>query len=102
MQQLNADRKRLSKEIGGKRSRGEPTEEIEDRVREIGDRSPVERAATAADEKQQRELLLGIPNLPHASVPIGQRREQNPVVRSWGEKPAWAIRCWITSRSGRA
>ena len=29
LQQLNADRKRLSKEIGGKKSRGEPTEELE-------------------------------------------------------------------------
>ena len=31
LQQLNADRKRLSKEIGGKRARGEPSEEIETR-----------------------------------------------------------------------
>src|SRR4051794_11697004 len=31
LQQLNADRKRLSKEIGGKRAKGEATEEIEAR-----------------------------------------------------------------------
>ena len=31
LQQLNADRKRLSKEIGGKRSRGEASAELEDR-----------------------------------------------------------------------
>ncbi len=37
LQQLNADRKRLSKEIGGKRSRGESSEELENRVREIGE-----------------------------------------------------------------
>ena len=36
LQQLNADRKRLSKEIGGKRGKGEATEEIEARVREAG------------------------------------------------------------------
>ena len=37
LQQLNADRKRLSKEIGGKKSRGESTEELEQRVREFGE-----------------------------------------------------------------
>ena len=31
LQQLNADRKRLSKEIGGKKSRSEPTGELEQR-----------------------------------------------------------------------
>jgi seryl-tRNA synthetase len=33
-------------------------------------------------------LLLQIPNLPHANVPIGTNSSENPVVRSWGEKPA--------------
>ncbi len=37
LQQLNADRKRLSKEIGGKKSRGESTEELEQRVRGFGE-----------------------------------------------------------------
>src|SRR4029077_15472558 len=31
--------------------------------------------------------LLDIPNLPHASVPIGKDSSANRVVRSWGEKP---------------
>ena len=37
LQQRNADRKRLSKEIGGARSRGEDSAELEERVRQIGD-----------------------------------------------------------------
>ena len=37
LQQCNADRKRLSKEIGGARSRGEDSPRLEDRVRRIGD-----------------------------------------------------------------
>ncbi len=87
LQQLNADRKRLSKEIGGKRSRGESSEELESRVREIGEEiAELNRASTAADE-QQREILLRIPNLPHPNAPIGKDASENPVVRSWGEKP---------------
>ena len=87
LQQLNGDRKRLSKEIGGKRSRGEPAEELETKVREIGDQISLLNEQTSAADEQQKELLLGIPNLPHANAPVGQDATANPVVRSWGEKP---------------
>jgi seryl-tRNA synthetase len=86
LQQLNADRKRLSKEIGGKRARGEPSEELETRVREIGDQIAVVNEQTSEADAQQRELLLGIPNLPHPAAPVGKDASENPVVRSWGEK----------------
>src|SRR5476649_2215101 len=88
LQQLNADRKRLSKEIGGKRSRGESAEELETRVREIGDQISLLNEQTSAADEQQKGFLLRIPNLPDASVPIGKDPSANPVVRSWGEKPA--------------
>jgi seryl-tRNA synthetase len=32
-------------------------------------------------------LLLGIPNLPHPDAPVGKDAKDNPVVRTWGEKP---------------
>ncbi len=87
LQQCNADRKRLSKEIGGKKSRHEPTDELEQRVREIGEQiTELNAQATAADEKQN-DLLLRIANLPHESVPIGKDAAANRVVRTWGEKP---------------
>jgi seryl-tRNA synthetase len=87
LQQLNADRKRLSKEIGGKRSRGESSDELETRVREIGDQIALLNEQTTAADEQQKELLLGIPNLPHAAAPVGKDSSENPVVRSWGRKP---------------
>jgi seryl-tRNA synthetase len=87
LQQLNADRKRLSKEIGGKRSRGESSEELENRVREIGDRIALLNEETLASEEEQKCLLLNIPNLPHAAAPVGKEPADNPVVRVWGEKP---------------
>ena len=87
LQQLNADRKKLSKEIGGRRSRGESSEELESRVREIGDQIVRLNEQTTAADEQQKELLLGIPNLPHAAAPVGKDPSENPVLRSWGEKP---------------
>ncbi len=87
LQQCNADRKRLSKEIGGARGRGENSTELEDRVRQIGEETAeLVRQADVAEERQ-RDLLLNIPNLPHADAPIGASASDNPVVRSWGEKP---------------
>lgn len=88
LQQHNADRKRLSKEIGGKRAKGEPTAEIEAQVREIGNEITRLNEQTTAFDEQRRQLLLGIANLPQESVPVGKEASENPVIRSWGEKPA--------------
>ncbi|MGC3988731.1 MAG: serine--tRNA ligase [Chthoniobacteraceae bacterium] len=88
LQQIQADRKRISKEIGAKKGKGEDTTEIEAQVRGFGERmAELNRLATEADDKQ-RTLLLGIPNLPHEGCPVGTSAEENPVVREWGAKPA--------------
>src|SRR6202140_4288547 len=43
---------------------------------------------TAADlDARLRDILAGIPNLPHASVPLGYSAEQNVEVRRWGTPP---------------
>ena len=87
LQQLNADRKRLSKEIGGKKSLGEATDELEQRVRQIGEQiADLDARATAAEE-EQNNLLLQIANVPDQSVPIGKDPSANKVVRNWGDKP---------------
>jgi len=87
LQQLQSERNRLSKEIGAKKSRGESTDEIQERVRKIGE-TIVDLTQRASDaERGQTELLLEIPNLPHETVPAGQDATANVVVRSWGDKP---------------
>jgi seryl-tRNA synthetase len=87
LQGLQADRNRLSKEIGTKRSRNEPSEELEARVRKIGDEIVGLTASASTFDEEQRNLLLETPNLPHESVPVGKDPGANRVVRSWGEKP---------------
>lgn len=90
LQQLNADRKRLSKEIGGKRSRGESAEELEAQVRQIGEKISGLSEQVAKLDERQRDLLLEIPNLPHELAPAGRDASANRVERSWGEKPKLA------------
>ena len=86
-QRFQSDRKRLSKEIGGKKSGGEDTGELEEGVRKIGDQLADLNAQATAAEQEQNNLLLQIANLPDQSVPVGKDPSANRVVRSWGEKP---------------
>src|SRR5216117_2683548 len=72
LQRLQSERNRLSKEIGARRSREEPSEELEAKVREISEQiASLTQRANAFDDTQ-RNLLLEIPNLPHESVPVGK------------------------------
>ncbi|MDQ3624779.1 MAG: serine--tRNA ligase [Verrucomicrobiota bacterium] len=90
LQQLQAERKQISKEIGSRKARGDDTAAIEAQARAIGEEiSELSRQAGEAEENQ-RELLLTLPNLPHDGAPIGKVAADNPVVRSWGEKPSIA------------
>jgi seryl-tRNA synthetase len=46
------------------------------------------REKTAADlDARLQEILSGIPNMPHASVPVGHSAEENVEVRRWGAPP---------------
>src|SRR5579864_7929100 len=43
---------------------------------------------TAGDlDARLREILAGIPNIPHTSVPVGHSAEENVEVRRWGKAP---------------
>ena len=45
---------------------------------------------TAGDlDVRLRDILVGIPNLPHASVPVGHSADDNVEVRRWGAPPAF-------------
>jgi seryl-tRNA synthetase len=87
LQTLNAERKKLSKEIGGMRSRGQDSLQLENRVRKIGEEIARLNENVNLVDGQQKQMLLDIPNLPHLKVPIGKDASANPVVRSWGAKP---------------
>lgn len=92
LQHLQAERKKISKEIGGRRSRGEDTSEAEAQVREMNEEMGRLEHEASEKEKLQRELLLEIPNVPHEGAPVGKDAADNPEVRVWGEKPTFAFK----------
>jgi len=88
---LNAQRNAASREIGGLMKEGKK-DEAESRRREVGelkDRIAELDQKRAAAETKMDELLSTLPNVPHASVPIGKSEEDNVEIRRWGNAPSF-------------
>ena len=86
-QELQNQRKTTSKQIGQMKAKGEDSSAIEAEVRAINEEISKHDTGAEAASAKQTELLLNIPNLPHANCPVGDSEDANPVVREWGEKP---------------
>jgi len=84
-EELKARRNTESAEIAQLRKAGQDTAERQQQVREIGSRIGVLDEQIKALDDQFRDLLAGIPNLPHESVPVGRSAEDNVEVRRCGE-----------------
>ncbi len=84
-EQLKAKRNAESAEIAKLRKQGVDTAEHQQKVREIGTRiSELDEQVKALDE-EFRQMLAGIPNVPHDSVPEGSSEADNAEVRRWGQ-----------------
>ncbi|MBM3857015.1 MAG: serine--tRNA ligase [Verrucomicrobia bacterium] len=84
LQTLQADRNRLSKEIGMMKSRKEDSSALETQVKNLAIEMEQLRIASEELEKKQRDLLLRLPNMPHSVIPDGKTAEHNKTVRTWG------------------
>jgi seryl-tRNA synthetase len=87
--QLNAQRNASSREIGGLMKEGKK-EEAEARRAEVAtlkDRISELDQLRADAEARMRELLSTLPNIPHATVPVGDDESANQEVRRWGTPP---------------
>ncbi len=84
-QDLQAKRNAVSKRIGQAKAKGEDVAPIMAEVAGIGDELKQLEATLEGVQGRMAEFLLGIPNLPHDSVPIGESAEQNVELRRWGE-----------------
>jgi len=87
-QELQASRKRISKDIGMLKGKGEDTSLIEAEVRAINEQIASLDGEADIESARQSELLLNIPNLTHEACPVGHDEAANPVVREWGAKPS--------------
>lgn len=90
-QQLQNQRKTLSKEIGRRKGKGEDTAAVEADVRGINEEIARLDGASEAAAARQMDRLMNLPNLPHDACPEGADESANPVVREWGSPPKIAV-----------
>jgi seryl-tRNA synthetase len=84
-QELQNERNTRSKAIGQAKARGEDAQPLLDEVADLGERLNRAKTASEAVQGELDEMLMGIPNLPHESVPQGDDEDANIEVRRWGE-----------------
>jgi seryl-tRNA synthetase len=84
---MKARRNRASEEIAKLKKAGQDATAAMAQTKELREQIQ-QREKTAAElETRLRDLLAGIPNLPHESVPVGKSAEDNKEVRRWGTPP---------------
>ena len=94
-EELQALRNSLSKQIGQLKSKGAAgAVEADAAMAQVtAFKAELEASATrlGALQIELQALLLAVPNLPHASVPVGANEHGNVVVRTWGDKPKFTF-----------
>ena len=83
-EELQNLRNTLSKQIGQLKAKGEDASAAMAQV--SSSKVELDTSSTRLEQIQLelQTLLLAVPNMPHASVPLGKGEEGNVVVRSWG------------------
>ncbi len=84
---MKARRNRASEDIAKRKKAGQDVSVQMAETKALRERIPEREKAAAALEARLHEILAGIPNIPHASVPVGKRPEDNVEIRRWGSPP---------------
>jgi len=85
IEDLRHRRNVVSDEIARLKKAGDPAEGLVLEMRSVSARiKELEKAETDTQERLSA-ILMGLPNLPHASVPLGRDSSENPVIKTWGE-----------------
>ena len=84
-EQLQNERNTKSKSIGKAKAAGEDIQPLLDEVAGLGESLDKAKAELRQIHEQMDAILMGIPNLPHESVPEGKDENDNVEIRRWGE-----------------
>lgn len=88
-EELQAERNRVSKAVGQAKAKGEDAAPLMAQVAGIADELKSGAERLDALQAELSALLMGIPNLPHESVPVGADEAGNVEVRRWGQPRAF-------------
>ena len=99
VEQLKHERNIVSEKIGELKRKGEDTAEIIREMKDVSNKIKNYDDKLKGIEDELNEILLGIPNIPHDSVPSGESDKDNVEIYRWGEprkgsfelKPHWEL-----------
>ncbi|MDF3607774.1 serine--tRNA ligase [Paracoccus sp. DMF-8] len=85
-EELQAEQNKASKEAGTAKGRGDDAEfeRLRALVAAKKDQAATLQADAGALDVQLRDMLMGIPNLPLETVPVGKDEDDNVEIRRWG------------------
>jgi seryl-tRNA synthetase len=89
-EQLKAERNRVSDEIGKVRDKSQVQDQIL-RMRAVSSTIKEQDEALRQLDEQLASILLTVPNIPAAVVPVGASEADNVVVRTWGAPPVFSF-----------
>jgi seryl-tRNA synthetase len=90
-QELQSERNARSKGIGKAKAAGQDLAPLLAEVADLGDRLKAAEDEFGQVQDELRAIGLGLPNIPHASVPSGRDESDNREERRWGEAPRFAF-----------
>jgi seryl-tRNA synthetase len=90
-QELQNERNSRSKNIGKAKAAGEDIEPLLAQVAELGDKLKSLQDALTEVQAELTDITLGIPNIPHESVPDGRDEADNREERRWGEPRSFSF-----------
>jgi len=82
---MKAEQNKASKEIPAIKKAGGDVSPIMAKMKELSEAVKANDAQIAELEAKQKDIILSIPNVPNASVPVGTDDSMNPEARRWGE-----------------
>lgn len=85
VEQLKNQRNVVSKEIGQLKREGKNADELVEKMGQVGEQIRVLDEDVKELDEKLNEIIMGIPNIPHGSLPIGPDESYNREERKWGE-----------------
>ena len=92
LETLKARRNRDSEEIARLKKDKQNADALIQQSKDLREQIQKLETQVGEEEGRLRKLLEGIPNLPHASVPVGKTPEENVEVRRWGKPPEFTFK----------
>jgi seryl-tRNA synthetase len=87
MESLRHERNVVSDRIAEMKKAGEDAEAFVVEMRAVSSKIKKLDRQLSASQEAIDDFLLGLPNIPHATVPVGKDETENPVVRTVGALP---------------